>query len=142
MKELCLDAVSQDGGNKLENELRESQFTVNLLTLQIQELQEIVNSMSAFQNFKDLQTASSSGSAHASGKPQGFPRFSSQLRRAARLATVLMVYDCGLRNTGNLDSAERVIHKICARTEHHARVDSGYKFKSQSARVERTSSNA
>ena len=81
VKEAYQDAISQDDVTYLETELRESLSTVNKLTRQIQELQEVGNSLNESQDFKVLETASSSGSTHVPGKPLVFPRFSSQLRR-------------------------------------------------------------
>ena len=80
MKEAYQDAISQDDVTYLETELRESLSTVNKLTRQIKELQEVGNSLHESQDFKVLETASSSGSTHAPGIPVVFPRFSSQLR--------------------------------------------------------------
>ena len=53
----------------LETELPEGQSTVNQFTHQMMELQEVINSFSESQDFKDLETASSSGSADAPAKP-------------------------------------------------------------------------
>ena len=60
--------------------MRESQSTVNKLTHQITELQEVVNSVNGLQDFQNVGTASSSGPAHAPGAPSVFPSFSGQLR--------------------------------------------------------------
>ena len=73
--EAYMDAMSQDDGNSLEIELRRSQSTVNQLTNQIEELQEMAHSLSDSQQLKDLDTASSSGFAHAPGKPLVFSEF-------------------------------------------------------------------
>ena len=53
--------------------LQKRQSTVNQLTHQ---LQEVVNSLSESQDFKDFETACSSGSANAPGKPFVFSEFS------------------------------------------------------------------
>ena len=76
-EEAYQDAISQDVGNNLETDLWEIQSTVNKLTRQIKELQEVINSLSESQDFKDLETASCSGSAHGPGKQSVFPSFSS-----------------------------------------------------------------
>ena len=68
-KEAYVDAMSLDDGNHLEIELRRSQSTVNELTNQIEELQEMVHSLSDSQQLKDLDTASSSAFSRAPGKP-------------------------------------------------------------------------
>ena len=48
---------------------RESQSTVNQLMVQIQELQDKVNSLNDSRDFFDLQTASSSGLSRVPGQP-------------------------------------------------------------------------
>ena len=50
-------------------ELQESQSTVNQLTVQIQELQDKVNSLSDSKDFHDPETASSSGLFHVPSHP-------------------------------------------------------------------------
>ena len=50
---------------------------MNQLTHQMKELLEVINSLSGSQDFKDLETASGSGSVHAPGKPLVFPSHSS-----------------------------------------------------------------
>ena len=79
--------LSRTKEKNLDSELRESQSTVNQLADQIQELHEVINSLSESQDFKDLETASSSGSTHAPGKPSVFPSFQTFL--AATSATIL-----------------------------------------------------
>ena len=66
----------------LNTEVRESGPTVNQLTQQVRELQEVKHSLSGSQDFKDLETASSSGSTHAPGKQSVFPKFSNLPWRA------------------------------------------------------------
>ena len=63
------DAFSQDGEDNLDSELWESQSTANKLPHQMKEPQEVISSMSASQDFKDLETACSSVSSHVPGKP-------------------------------------------------------------------------
>ena len=63
--------------NILDHELRDSQSTFEKLSLEMPEVQEVINSLGESQDFKDLETASGSGSAHAPGKPSVFPRCSS-----------------------------------------------------------------
>ena len=65
----------------MKNDLRESQSTVNQLTVQIQGLQEHINSLSDARDFKDLETASSSVSFHAPSQPMVLPSFLDKLRR-------------------------------------------------------------
>ena len=74
-EEACVDAVSEDGESNLETESRESQCTVNQLTHQMLELHEVINSLSDSQYFKDFETASNSGRAHAPGNPFVFSEF-------------------------------------------------------------------
>ena len=52
---------------------RKSQSTMNLLTVQIQELQDKVNSLSNAREFYDPWTASSSGLSHVSSHPTRIP---------------------------------------------------------------------
>ena len=59
----------------LDHELREIKSTVEKLTQEILELQEVLNSYSESQDVKDLETASSSGSAQALGKLSVFQSF-------------------------------------------------------------------
>ena len=68
-EEAYQDAISQEGGHILDHELRDSQSTVEKLTLELQEPQEVIISLSESQDIKGLETASSSGSVHAPGKP-------------------------------------------------------------------------
>ena len=69
----------------MEKELKESQSTVNQLTVQIQELQDSVNSMNDARDFEDLETVS---------HPLVVPRFLGKPRR-----------ECGPQmNTRNLCS--------------------------------------
>ena len=79
--------LSRTKEKNLDSELRESQSTVNRLAHQIRELHEMINSLSESQDFKDLETASSSGSTHAPGKPSVFPSF--QTFPAATSATIV-----------------------------------------------------
>ena len=74
-EEAYLDVVSQEGQNILDTELLERQSTLNKLTKQMRELQEGIISLSESQDFKDLETVSSSGSTHAPSKPSVFPSF-------------------------------------------------------------------
>ena len=60
--------------------MRESQSTVNKLTHQIIELEEVVNSLNGFLDFKNVGTVTGSQSAYTSGKSLVFQSFSSQLR--------------------------------------------------------------
>ena len=72
-EEAYVDANSQgESGVKIEDKLLESQSTSKQLTQQIKELQEVVSSWQEAQDFKNLETASSSGSVHAAGKPSVF----------------------------------------------------------------------
>ena len=75
-EEAFMDAISQDDGNKLETESREIQSTVHELTHQTNEPQEEANLLSESQDFKYLETASCSGSAHAPGNDEFFRVFS------------------------------------------------------------------
>ena len=86
-EEASQDEISQDGDKHLGTELRESESTVNQLTNQMKELQEVVNSLSESEAFKDLETSSSSGSVHAPGKPFVFRVF--QVCIAATVASTL-----------------------------------------------------
>ena len=69
------DTVSQEGENIQDHELRDGKSTVEKLTQEIRELQEVPNSYNESQDIKDLKTASSSGSAHAPRMPSVFPSF-------------------------------------------------------------------
>ena len=74
-EEAYQDAISREGENIQDHELRESKSTVEKLTQEIRELQEVPKSYSESQDIKDLKTASSSGSAHAPRMPSVFPSF-------------------------------------------------------------------
>ena len=72
LEEAYMDANSQFDMNNLEMKLQESQSTVNQLTHQIKELEEVVNSLMESQDLTDLETARSSGSIHAPSKQMIF----------------------------------------------------------------------
>ena len=55
--------------NFLDESEKESQSTVNQLTVQIQELQDKANSLNDGRDFHDPETASSSGLSHVPGHP-------------------------------------------------------------------------
>ena len=66
-EEPYMDAVSQDREKNLEIELRERPSTVNQLTHQMKELQEVL--VVSLKISKDLETASCLGSVRAPAKP-------------------------------------------------------------------------
>ena len=66
----------------LDTEVRESGPTVNQLTQQVRELQEVKHSSSGSQDLKDFETGSSSRSTHAPSKPSVVPKFSNLPCRA------------------------------------------------------------
>ena len=73
-----MDASSQHEEDHLEIKLQESSSTVIQLTHRIKKLQDLVNSLKESQDFRDLKTASCTGSTHASGKQVVFSEFFSQ----------------------------------------------------------------
>ena len=65
MKKLVRTLSRKMEKNILDTELRESQSTLDQLTHQMRELQKVAHFLRESQDSKDLETASSSGSAHA-----------------------------------------------------------------------------
>ena len=59
--------------DELSAQEKKSKSTVNLLTVQIQELQDKVNSLNDSKGFSDPETASSSGLSHVPSQPMSIP---------------------------------------------------------------------
>ena len=83
-EEAYVEANSQHQEDNLEIKLQESWSTANKLTHQIKELQNQVNSLKGCQDFRDLETASSSGSTHAPDRQVVLPCFFRDARCASR----------------------------------------------------------
>ena len=81
-QELRMDSLSRHEEHSFEKELRESQFTVDQHTVQIEDFQDRINSLSDARDFTDFETASSFGSCHVPGQPCFFlSLFSASLRQ-------------------------------------------------------------
>ena len=85
LKEICCTEAERTQGLRADefsrDELRESQSSMNQLTVQIQELQVTVNFLNDSRDSKDLVTASSSGSFHVPGHPLIVQSFFGKPRR-------------------------------------------------------------
>ena len=68
-KKICGTGAERTQRLRMDELSQDSQSTVNQLTVQIQELQDKVNSLNDSSDFHDLETANTSGFSHIPSRP-------------------------------------------------------------------------
>ena len=91
MKEMCCTGVERAKQLRIDEpstQEKESKSAVNQLMVQLQELQDNVNSLSDAREFCDPETASSSGLSHVPSQPTRIPSPRAMISRGSCLQSV------------------------------------------------------